>query len=162
MHLDYVITVQIRHPLQQQSFFRAMQSKSTFKLSTAEKKLFIVFCYYVVLGVIALTTFTLATRNEERLLDEIRDHFLCEAPGTGADCPTTEFKALSFPWLNAISYILLGLFPAINLIFAVNIKELKQFCSCAARYQFSSSAQEHSSTASTGTAISIIRRFSMK
>ena len=136
------------------------QSKSPFQIETAEKKILIIFCYYVILGVIALTTFTLATKNEQRVGEEITLYFTCESLGTEMNCASqrSSYQALLYPALNCLSYVLLGIFPAINLIFAVNIEELKQWCCRARRFHLPSISGELSSTASASTAVSILKR----
>lgn len=133
------------YPLQQQGLFKTTQSKSPFKLSTAEKKLLIVFCYYILLGAFALHTFVLSTRNAKRRVDKFSDHFKCEASGSGADCSKSELVTFTFPWHSIISNMLFGLFPAVNLIFVTNIQELKQFYRHAVHYYFASQTQTSSS-----------------
>ena len=135
-------------------------SKHPFKIGTAERKILIVFCYYVVLGVIALTAFTITTRNGTQFADAVADYWRCEIAGVdpenSCDGLRTSFQQLSYPGLTSASYILLGIFPAINLIFAVNVTEIKQkfktWCGRAAPLYSS----EERSTASTGTAISAL------
>ena len=121
------------YPSQQQGLFRIKLSKSPFKIDTAEKKILIIFCYYIILGVIGLVTFTFATRNDDRILEEIAGYFTCELPGIDPlnPCDRSRYQALLDPELNCFSYILLGLFPVVNLIFAVNADKLKQWCDCA-------------------------------
>ena len=136
------------------------QSRSPFQIETAEKKILIIFCYDVILGVIVLTTFTLATKNEQRFREEITLYFTCESLGTEMNCASqrSSYQALLYPALNCLSFVLLGIFPAINLIFAVNTEELKQWCCRARRFRLPSISGELSSTASASTAVSILKR----
>ena len=77
-----------------------------------------------------LTTFTVRLRNVEILADTIRDYWQCEATGVDPENSCNRLKAsigqLANPGLTTFSFVLLGIFPAVNLIFAVNISELKQ------------------------------------
>ena len=136
------------------------QSKSPFKIDTAEKKILIIFCYYVILGVITLTTFTLATKNGQRFGEEITLYFTCESLGAEMNCDSqrSAYQALLNPALNCLSYILLGIFPAINLLFAVNTEELKQWCCRARRFHLFSVNGELSNAASASTAVSTLKR----
>jgi len=105
-------------------------SKHPFKIGAAERKILIILCYYVLLGVIALTAFTIFTRNSTQFSDAIAEYWLCESTGVNpentCDRLRESFQQLSYPGLSAVSYVLLGIFPAVNLIFAVNVKEIKQ------------------------------------
>ena len=102
----------------------------------AERKILIIFCYYVLLVAIALTTFTVATSNIGPFEAAVADYWRCELTGVDPENPCDELRAslegLSFPVLSSFSYILLWISPAVHLIFAVNISELKQkFKTCS-------------------------------
>ncbi len=138
-------------------------------MGTAEKKIFIIFCYYVVLGVIALTTFTLSVKNDDETIAEFQKYFVCEGkgidPNNPEECDRSGFERYQTPGLTASAYILVGIFPAVSLIFAVNGKELKQFfkrelsrmCGRFRRVRFDSSYADHPSF-SSNTAVSTIKR----
>ena len=138
---------------QQQGLFRVKLSKSPFKIDTAERKILIIFCYYVILGVIVLITFSFATRNDGRLLEELTGYFTCELPGIDPQnpCDRSRYQSLLNPELNCFSYVLLGIFPVVNLIFAVNVEEIKQWCACARQFRTISTSKESSSNG-TGSA----------
>ena len=137
-------------------------SKHPFKVGAAERKILIIFCYYVLLGVIALTTFTVTTRNGALFGDAVTDYWQCEITGldpeNSCDRLRDSFEALTYPGLTSVSYILLGIFPAVNLIFAVNVKEIKQKFNAwfgrAAKFH----PIEERSTTSTATATSILHK----
>ena len=102
---------------------------------------------------IALTAFTLAAKNDNLFLKEIARYFTCELPGNDPQnsCDRSRYQALLYPEMNCISYVLLGMFPVVNLVFAVNIKELKERCACAClfRHILTSSKSRSNSTTST-------------
>ena len=125
--------------LQQHGLLKAKLSKHPFKIGTAERKLLIVFCYYIVLTVTALTAFTLGTRDKSLLLEELEELFVCESTAPPEPCDISGFQHLTHAEVTALSYVLLGLFPSVVLIFAVNIKDVKQWCGRASRYPVSGS-----------------------
>ena len=122
---------------QQHGLFKANKpdSKNRFKIGTAERKVLIVFCYYVILAVVALTTFTISTRNGDLTARRIFEYFTCEQNGHDPDepCSRSNFEELTNPAWTTLSYMLLGMFPIVNLIYAVNVEELKAFCQCSGR-----------------------------
>ena len=79
---------------------------------------------------IALIAFTITTRNVGQFAAAVADYWRCELTGVDPENPCDELRAsleeLSFPVLSSFSYILLGISPAVNLIFVVDISELKQ------------------------------------
>ena len=140
--------------LQQHGLFKANEpdSKSRIKIGTAERKVLIVFCYYIVLAVVALTTFTISTRNDDLTVRRILEYFTCEQGGHDPEdpCSRSGFEELSNPAWTTMSYILLGMFPVVNLIYAVNVQELKAFCrSCGGKKWLHFSVSDNPSTASS-------------
>ena len=109
---------------------------------------------------IALTAFTLTTKKAERVVEEVSGYFECELPGIDPEnpCDRSRFEALLHPVLTSLSYILLGMFPAINLIFAVNVKELKQWCGPTRLFHHISSTGALQSTTSASAATASTER----
>ena len=105
-------------------------SRADPKMKTVERKILVILCYYILLGAIALTSYTFSTRSVDEFTKGVSRYFLCESPGMDPDnpCDRSGFENLSYPILTLFGYILLGLFPAVNLIFAVDIRELKLWC----------------------------------
>ena len=126
----YSILTLLIFPLSQQhGLFKARQSKNPYKIGTAERKILIVFVYYIVLAVIALLAFTMTIRDGERFTVEILNYFECERKGHDPDnpCDTSGYTRVLHVGLTSLSYILLGLFPMVNFTFVVNVRELKQY-----------------------------------
>ena len=96
--------------------------KTPIAIGAAERKILIVFLYYITLGVFALTAFTLSTKKLDENIVETLDYFECQKNGHNNTC---SYDPQQYPTVTLISYLLLGLFPAINLVFAVNIQEVK-------------------------------------
>ena len=105
-------------------------SKQPFRIGAAERKSLIILCYYILLGVVALSGFTVTTRNGTLFANAIAAYWRCESAGLNSenscDGLRDSLRQLANPGLTSASYILLGIFPAVNLIFAVNVKEIKQ------------------------------------
>ena len=101
-------------------------------MGTPEMKILIVLCYYVLSAVIALISFTLSTKNSEQFVSRLLDHFDCEMHGQDPEnpmaCDRNDFRQFSSPELAALVAALFSLFPVVNLVYVVNIKELKQKC----------------------------------
>ena len=103
---------------------------SRIMLSTAEKKLLILLCYYIAVVLLSLVAWTIEIRNRYRLSAALVGYFECEANGiqSGVSCNRGEFEQYSITELFAIGYILLSSLPAVNLIFAINFTNLKLKC----------------------------------
>ena len=99
-------------------------------IGTAERKILIVICYCIMLVMVVMTGYIIVSRNEEVVMAAIKEYWQCEAIGIDPDRPCIEMRAsfeeLTYPGLNILAYLIFGLSPAINLIFVVNIKELKK------------------------------------
>ena len=73
-----------------------------------------------------ITNFTVhKLQNLEQFISDIRTYFVCEATGTLRDCdkPIPELQRRI---LSIVTFSLAGFFPIVNLIFVLNIRELKQ------------------------------------
>ena len=114
--------------LQQHGLLRVKKSKHPLQISTSERKILIVLCYYILLSVVALTGVTIPLRNAQLLTVALIEYWQCEAAGVDPLCnrPRTSFEEQTNPGIITVSYMLLWIFPAVNLIFAVNVSELKQ------------------------------------
>ena len=113
--------------LQQHGLLRVKMSKHPLQISTSERKILIVLCYYILLSVVALTGVTFPLRNAELLANALTEYWQCETAGVAPLCNRlrASFEELTNPGIITVSYVLLWIFPAVNLIFAVNISELK-------------------------------------
>ena len=103
-------------------------SKHSFQIGTAQRKLLIILCYYVLLAMVALTGVSIPLRNAEQLTNVLTEYWQCEAAGIDPEnpCNRASVEQQSNPALITISYVLLWIFPAVNLIFAINIREIRQ------------------------------------
>ena len=106
---------------------RDRSSKTPVKLGTAEKKVLIVFLYYVILGVVSLVSFGISARTGSMFSSALKSYFVCESTNAG-NCDDERAAAArnTFPGLTNASYILLALYPLVNLVYAFNFNELKE------------------------------------
>ena len=86
--------------------------------------------YYILVTVFSLTSFTLATRNSGPFVMQLQAYFACEGRGHDPDnpCDRNNFRQLAYPGVATTSFILLDLFPVVNLLYVLNIRELKDKC----------------------------------
>ncbi len=102
-----------------------------FRIGTAEKKLLVVFCYFTILCSLALTTLTLRTRFGTDYSQSLVEYFRCELSGYNPKepCTKSEIRRYSFPYIGAISFLVIGIYPVMTLIFALNIQNIRNICS---------------------------------
>jgi ABC-type phosphate transport system permease subunit len=113
--------------MQEQGLFRS-SSNNFFHVSTAEKKLFIVFCHYIFLQAVIFVNFSLIGRTVDTLRSELFSYFFCEQNGYNPDnpCSRSGFENLINPGTTFLSIMLAMVTPAVNLVFVVDYRELKQ------------------------------------
>ena len=97
-------------------------------INPAELKILIVFAYSIVFAVIGLIAFTVGARDEASLKQDLTDYFICESPGAGKVCPRDFTSTLiQVDVLLNVSVVLLAMYPIVNLVYVVNVQELKSF-----------------------------------
>ena len=96
-------------------------------MSTAEKKLLIVFCYYIFLQVISFIYFSITKHSADTLQTELLSYFLCEQDGHDPSnpCSRSGFEYLINPGLAVLSFILALIAPVVNFVFVIDYQELK-------------------------------------
>ena len=96
------------------------------KLHSGEVKVLVISCYYAILALVFAATITLhKIQDLEQFISDITNYFLCEATGTLRECdkPSVDLYRRG---VSLVSFILIGLYPIVNLIYVLNIQELKQ------------------------------------
>ena len=135
MQLVYIIYISICSDNYCKFIFHLQSFKALLKsyllMSTAELKILITFLYYVIslASILALS----AVGNDGPT--ELIRYFSCEATGIlpGKVCERTfQTPATEIP-VN-LSLVMLGLFPAVNLVYILNLTKIKQWisrqCTC--------------------------------
>ena len=117
--------------VQQHGLFQARQTTKSHKIriGIAERKILLVFMYFVFLAVPTLLSFSQATRDDELFAKTLLIYFDCERNGYDPDnpCDTSSYrKFIALIVFVPLSFILIGLYPLLNLVFVVDVQELKQ------------------------------------
>ena len=103
----------------------------------------------------ALINYSISIRDLEIILDKLLDYIACQAYGYSADhtCNAEYDKLRSYlkPELNASTYSLLGLLPWLNLLFAVQVSDIKKAIQKVARYYSSRDSQDKTFSTSSGS-----------
>ena len=90
------------------------------------------FCYYVVMGVITLTTFAVRIRNVPILREELIIYFTCEQDGHDVNnpCDISSYHSIQnhSVIMSFLGYILLTLYPIFHLVYILNIEGLRKKC----------------------------------
>ncbi|KAL5491673.1 hypothetical protein EMCRGX_G017005 [Ephydatia muelleri] len=97
---------------------------------SADKKVFIVFCYYVILGVVSLVAFELNSKTSTQFISSLATYFACERETPGK-CESYRKIAINFtyPGISDAMYIILALYPLVNLVYAFDFHGFKYACS---------------------------------
>ena len=106
---------------------------------------------------LALLAFTIAIRDIEQFEAAVTNYWQCELTGVDHENPCdaliASYQEFSNPVLDSFAFVILGTSPAVNLIFAINISELKQkfktWCQCAAISHEGPSASSTTSASTT-------------
>ena len=97
-------------------------------VNKSELKILILLIYFSILLAGIITSFTLRLSSIDSLITDVRVYFSCEAVGDipGKTPCDRSFERLGSEILSVISYLLIGLYPIVSLIYVVNVQELKQ------------------------------------
>jgi len=112
-------------PIQQHIQKKISKSTTTLQIGKVSTKLIIVLIYYIVLVSVTLSSLTVSLRNFDTLKEAMIRYFSCEVMGQNEQCSLNDIHSLSHPFLLASSYIFICLFPVFQLIYVINIKEIK-------------------------------------
>ncbi len=120
---------------------RIMHSIRQTRMSTdwcSNARVLIILCYFVIFGIVVLSTFTVSMINFPLFVTEIRTYFECEAegvaPGNANACEESRqaVESLVNPVTTTIALVVLGFYPAVNLVYVAHCKELRDRCCCCA------------------------------
>ena len=98
-------------------------------IGKAEAKISFIVCYYVLMGTVALTTYTYFITTANDTSEALQAYFTCQSIGIqpDRDCgDPPDVRLQAFYTLAAVAAILPGLLPLVILIFIVN-------CTCDKR-----------------------------
>ena len=108
-------------------------------MNAAKIKLLIIFVYFSITSIFSLVAYTVVAKQSTDFRTKLAVYFRCEAQGIQPDrACEKEFGRFNGNVLVALIYLLLGLYPAVNLVYVVNVKEMKRKCAA----WFSNSRQQ--------------------
>ena len=121
-------------------------------LPSTEMKILIVLCYFAVLAPVIVANTTITALNTDKLITAFANYFACEATGTNPKCDDMK-KALE-P-LTAVGpifsiHLLMGGFPIVLLLYAVNFGAIQQKCASLWSSLFSEKPASAKPTMPTG------------
>ncbi len=91
----------------------------------AEVKVLMVLLCYILIWVVAFTTFSVVLRSYDKLECELMNYFKCES--LGGDCSRSDFENADLtPYSAAANEIGLVLYFLVTLIYVVNLTEIKE------------------------------------
>ena len=99
------------------------RKKQTTPIVKAEAKILFIMCYYITIGTLVLTIHTYYQVAGEAATQAVSRHFACQSIGvqSGRDCGDVPNVFLEvFEAVSDLAVFLIGLLPAVILIFTVN------------------------------------------
>ena len=101
--------------------------KKKVQLSTPEKKIIVALCSFILFAVFTLAQISDYLAKKEDLLEALNNYFKCEALGhVPGKCNRSQFEHYYNPYLNAITYTLMGLIPLSILNFVLKWKSVRR------------------------------------
>ena len=113
--------------LLQKSIFQSKYSKNKRQLSTAEKKILIIICLFIVPAIFISAQTAVLIATSDKFMAALTNYFKCEALGyVPGKCNRSEFEQYSNPYMSVILYTLLGLAPLGILNFVLKWRSMKK------------------------------------
>ena len=109
-----------------------MRKNESVLLQSAEAKMLIICCYYVILGLGASLAFSISSAFLTSLQNELQDYFECEECGIDSGlhrstCDRSQYERFINPALITIGYSLFALYPVVTLIYIVRFSAIGRF-----------------------------------
>ena len=114
--------------------------------SPAERKIFVVFLYYLLSGALQLTTFSISIQYFDHNAGALLDYFNCQRSGRDESCV---FNTKHTKFWSLFAFTVLLLLPVINLYFAMKLSNLLYLCKFCVHTSKQLALINHSSTDST-------------
>ena len=87
-------------------------------------------CYFIIFGIVTLINLSFTITTADVVFDRLLDYFACQAKGHSANntCSAEydELESHLKPKLNTAAYFLMGLVPWTNLLFAIQVSDIKK------------------------------------
>ena len=131
------------YPLQHMSSHTLRRSTNKVLLSPAERKILVVFLFYLFFGVLQLSTFSLRIKDIDEDIRALGNYFQCQRSGVDQSC---SLNARFIDHWSLSAFIVFLLLPVINLYFAIKLRSVCFLFNSCKNYRLT---QFHSNTAST-------------
>ena len=109
-------------------------------------KILILSYYFIIFGIIVLITLSYSIRDGDIILDKLLDYFACQARGYDNDntcyAEHEELESHLKPGLSMATSFLLGLVPWLNLLFAIQVSDIKKLIHKVTRIYSSCASQQ--------------------
>lgn len=101
-----------------------------FRIGCSECKILLIICSYIVSTVISLTAFADFSHKSDLFQIRLAQYFTCEQSGHDPSnpCDRKPFEEAVSSTLVILSYAFSGTQPLVNLVFAVNVNDIKRKC----------------------------------
>ena len=108
-----------------------MAIRQQLRMNMAEIKILIALCYYFLLTAFLLAAITIPATNYPNFMADISEYFLCESTGTNPNKKVCErnFERFDSRMVLIASILIVGMFPIVNLIYVLNVQEIKKILS---------------------------------
>ena len=111
-----------------------MRGKSKYfyhiSFSVPEVKILILSCYFIIFGIIGLIDYSINIGNSNFFQDALSDYFACQIFGVSpSHTCNAEFDRLTshvYPGLSNTAFFSWSLLPWLNLLFAVQVSDIKK------------------------------------
>ena len=130
-------------PLQHMSSNTHRRSTNKVLLSPAERKILVLFLYYLFFGVVQLSTFSLSIKVFDQEIRDLGSYIQCQRSGADQSC---SLDANFIEYWALFSVLVLLLLPVINLYFAINLRSVYSLFNFCKNYRLT---LFHSNTSST-------------
>ena len=114
--------------IQQHILYKASQLKHPFSFNDTERKLLIVFWFFVVSTVINLTAFSEFARKSDIIGARLNKYLFCELRGHNPANPC-DLEMVVSEVLIILAYFFHGTLPVANLVFVISFQGLRNACS---------------------------------
>jgi len=99
--------------------------------STPEKKLFLLFWYYILVLIVLLTYFTVHSQNVNSTVERLQEYFSCSIAGYKPECKVYRKQVEDITWpsyyLDSASKLLLSSVTLSKLIYVLQFHHIKKY-----------------------------------
>ena len=100
-------------------------------MNKAEIKILIALCYFFLLGTFMLSAIIVPATQYSQYIAAVSNYFLCESTGVYPNKKVCErnFEKYDGRMQFVIGLFFLGMFPIVNLLYVLNVQEIKKIIS---------------------------------